>query len=159
MLIVSPPKKIQEEEEQTTQKTDSVLDFNELEYDALAEDELESEELEFTELDYDALNVNFLEDLLDIITELDKTDDESEIEQVATAIDIKGTIVGQDQKTQITTIVSGQAVTLKREVSSSANLVIDGNNSYTVILEQDGVTNEVKVNGGSSSIIVIKQSE
>mgnify|MGYP001247933913 FL=1 len=115
--------------------------------------------LEFTELDYDALNVNFLEDLLDIITELDKTDDESEIEQVATAIDIKGTIVGQDQKTQITTIVSGQAVTLKREVSSSANLVIDGNNSYTVILEQDGVTNEVKVNGGSSSIIVIKQSE
>ena len=159
MLIVSPPKKIQEEEEQTTQKADSVLDFNELEYDALAEDELESEELEFTELDYDALNVNFLEDLLDIITELDKTDDESEIEQVATAIDIKGTIVGQDQKTQITTIVSGQAVTLKREVSSSANLVIDGNNSYTVILEQDGVTNEVKVNGGSSSIIVIKQSE
>jgi len=159
MLIVSPPKKIQEEEEQTTQKTESVLDFNELEYDALAEDELESEELEFTELDYDALNVNFLEDLLDIITELDKIDEENEIEQVSTAIDIKGTLVGQDQKTQITTIVSGQAITLKREVSSAANLVIDGNNSYTVILEQDGVTNEVKVNGGSSSIIVIKQSE
>ena len=157
MLIVSPPKKVEEEEEQASKSQDSVLDFDELEYDALAEDELEEEELEFTELDYDALNVNFLEDLLDIINELDAIEEEDEIRQVATAIDIKGTTVGQDSNTQITTVVSGQSISMKREVSSNANITIDGNNSYTVILEQDGVANQVKVNGGSASTIVIRQ--
>ena len=157
MLIVSPPKKVEEEEEQASKSQDSVLDFDELEYDALAEDELEGEELEFTELDYDALNVNFLEDLLDIINELDAIEEEDEIRQVATAIDIKGTTVGQDSNTQITTVVSGQSISMKREVSSNANITIDGNNSYTVILEQDGVANQVKVNGGSASTIVIRQ--
>ena len=77
--------------------------------------------------------------------------------QIATSVDVTGTNVGQDSKTQITTIVSGQSISMKREVSDNANITIDGNNSYTVILEQDGVMNEVKVNGGSSSTIVIKQ--
>jgi hypothetical protein len=157
MLIVSPPKRKENEEEAIDSRQSDILDFDELEYDALAEDELESEDLEFTELDYDALNVNFLEDLLDIINELDALEEEDEIKQVATAIDIKGTAVGQDSSTQITTVVSGQSISMKREVSSNANITIDGNNSYTVILDQDGVQNQVRVNGGSSSTIVIRQ--
>lgn len=157
MLIVSPPKRKEREEEAIDSRQSDILDFDELEYDALAEDELESEDLEFTELDYDALNVNFLEDLLDIINELDALEEEDEIKQVATAIDIKGTSVGQDSSTQITTVVSGQSISMKREVSSNANITIDGNNSYTVILDQDGVQNQVRVNGGSSSTIVIRQ--
>ena len=157
MLIVSPPKRKESEEEAIDSRQSDILDFDELEYDALAEDELESEDLEFTELDYDALNVNFLEDLLDIINELDALEEEDEIKQVATAIDIKGTSVGQDSSTQITTVVSGQSISMKREVSSNANITIDGNNSYTVILDQDGVQNQVRVNGGSSSTIVIRQ--
>ena len=128
-----------------------------MEYDALAEDELENRELEFTELDYDALNVNFLEDLLDIINELDRVEEEEELNRVATSVDVKGTNVGQDTSTQITTVVSGQTISMKREVSDNANIVIDSNSSYTVILEQDGIMNEVKVNGGSSSTIVIRQ--
>ena len=157
MLIVSPPRKVKEEEESIDSRKGDILDFDELEYDALAEDELETEDLEFTELDYDALNVNFLEDLLDIITELDRIDEEDQLSQIATSVDLKGTSVGQDSSTQITTIVSGQTISMKREVSDNANITIDGNNSYTVILEQDGIVNEVKVNGGSSSTIVIKQ--
>ena len=157
MLIVSPPKRKESEEETIDSRQSDILDFDELEYDALAEDELESEDLEFTELDYDALNVNFLEDLLDIINELDALEEDDEIKRVATAIDIKGTAVGQDSNTQITTVVSGQSISMKREVSSNANITIDGNNSYTVILDQDGVQNQVRVNGGSSSTIVIRQ--
>tara|TARA_Y100001951_G_C11289663_1_gene271258 strand:- start:74 stop:1162 length:1089 start_codon:yes stop_codon:yes gene_type:complete len=157
MLIVNPPRKIKEEEENVEARQTDILDFDELEYDALAEDELETQELEFTELDYDALNVNFLEDLLDIINELDKIEEEDQLNRVATSIDVKGTNVGQDTSTQITTIVSGQSISMKREVSDNANITIDGNSSYTVILEQGGVMNEVKVNGGSSSTIVIRQ--
>ena len=159
MLIVTPPKRSRsfDEEQGTTDTVDPILDFNELDIDYLAEENLGEEGLEFTELDYDALNVNFLEDLLDIISELDKIDDEDRLAQEATSTSIKGTAVGQDTKTQITTIVTGEKIKLSRAVGSSAAINIDSGNSYTVVLEQDGVVNEVKVNGGSDSTIVIRQ--
>ena len=94
---------------------------------------------------------------MDIINELDQVEEDEEINRVATSVDVKGTNVGQDTSTQITTVVSGQTISMKREVSDNANIVIDSNSSYTVILEQDGIMNEVKVNGGSSSTIVIRQ--
>ena len=146
------------EDQESTDSVDPILDFNELDIDYLAEENLGEEGLEFTELDYDALNVNFLEDLLDIISELDKIDDEAQLAQVATSTNIKGTLVGQDTKTQITTIVTGEKIKMTRAVGSSAAINIDSDNSYTVVLEQNGVVNEVKVNGGSSSTIVIRQS-
>ena len=160
MLIVSPPKKTKDflEDQESTDSVDPILDFNELDIDYLAEENLGEEGLEFTELDYDALNVNFLEDLLDIISELDKIDDEDQLAQEATSTNIKGTLVGQDTKTQITTIVTGEKIKMTRAVGSSAAINIDSGNSYTVVLEQNGVINEVKVNGGSSSTIVIRQS-
>ena len=95
--------------------------------------------------------------MLDIISELDKIDDEDRLAQEATSTSIKGTAVGQDTKTQITTIVTGEKIKLSRVVGSSAAINIDSGNSYTVVLEQDGVVNEVKVNGGSDSTIVIRQ--
>ena len=58
---------------------------------------------------------------------------------------------------QITTIVSGQNISFIRSVSQSTKLDIDGTGAYTIILMQDGVTNTVKVNGGSSTTINIKQ--
>jgi hypothetical protein len=160
MLIVSPPKKSEEtsEEQQSSDSVDPILDFNELDIDYLAEERLGEEGLEFTELDYDALNVNFLEDLLDIISELDKIQDEDRLAQEATTTTIKGTSVGQDTKTQITTIVTGEKIKMTRAVGSNAAINIDSGNSYTVVLEQNGVVNEVKVNGGSASTIVIRQS-
>tara|TARA_Y100001938_G_C8068314_1_gene421614 strand:+ start:422 stop:1513 length:1092 start_codon:yes stop_codon:yes gene_type:complete len=160
MLIVSPPKKTKDflEDQESTDSVDPILDFNELDIDYLAEENLGEEGLEFTELDYDALNVNFLEDLLDIISELDRIDDEDQLAQEATSTNIKGTLVGQDTKTQITTIVTGEKIKMTRAVGSSAAINIDSGNSYTVVLEQNGVVNEVKVNGGSSSTIVIRQS-
>jgi hypothetical protein len=160
MLIVSPPKKTKDflEDQESTDSVDPILDFNELDIDYLAEENLGEEGLEFTELDYDALNVNFLEDLLDIISELDKIDNEDQLAQEAISTNIKGTLVGQDTKTQITTIVTGEKIKMTRAVGSSAAINIDSGNSYTVVLEQNGVINEVKVNGGSSSTIVIRQS-
>ena len=160
MLIVTPPKRSRsfDEEQGTTDTVDPILDFNELDIDYLAEENLGEEGLDFTELDYDALNVNFLEDLLDIISELDKIDEDDQLAQEATSTSIKGTNIGQDTKTQITTIVTGETISLRRTVGANAAINIESGNSYTVVLEQNGVVNEVKVNGGSSSTIVIKQS-
>ena len=68
MLIVSPPEEVSVESEEVIVKSNSILDFNDLDIDYLDEDFLDNEaELEFTELDINYLDVNFLEDLLDVI--------------------------------------------------------------------------------------------
>ena len=158
LLIVNPPEEIKQQEETQTQSTADYLEFDDLDIDYLAEDFLEAEEdLEFTELDVDLLATNFLEDLLNVVDALaiDKEDDS--LKQGGVGIRIAGTKIGQDKDTQITTIVSGQNISLTRSVSQSTKLDIDGAGAYTIILIQDGVTNTVKVNGGSSTTINIKQ--
>ena len=157
MLIVTPPKEeIVLEEETSTTQGDSVLDFNDLDIDYLAEDFLEDTSLEFTELDINYLDVNFLEDLLDIIDAL-AIDEEQDQLALATGFNITGTLVGQDTETQITTLITGQTVSLRRQVSQNVRVDLNTDNSYTVILIQDGVSNIIKINGGGDSVITITQ--
>jgi len=157
MLIVTPPEeKEQISDAQVSAKQNNVLDFNDLDVDYLAEDFL-GEDLTFTELDINYLDVNFLEDMLNVLDALEVQEEEDQLQQ-ATSIKIAGTAIGQDTETQITTIVTGQVVSLRRNVSGSARVDIDGGGSYTVIFIQDGKSNVVRVNGGSDSTIKITQS-
>ena len=157
MLIINPPKEDAEFVEEEEVKKVSVLDFDDLDIDYLEEDLLESEaELEFTELDINFLDVNFLEDLLDIVDALAVAEEEDRLSQVA-GTSIVGTELGQDKDTQITTLVSGQLVSFRRNVNQNLRLDVDGASAYTLILEQDGVNKVVKVNGGSDSTISLSQ--
>jgi hypothetical protein len=159
MLIVTPPKEeIVAEEETTTTKTDSVLDFNDLDIDYLAEDFFAEDELEFTELDINYLDVNYLEDLLNVLDALAIEEDEDVLAQ-ATSTQISGTMLGKDPDTQITTLITGGVISLRRQVNESVRLDLNGSDAYTVILIQDGVSNIVKINGGSDSVITITQSD
>ena len=159
MLIVTPPKEEDViKEESTTSQTDSVLDFNDLDIDYLAEDYLKDDSLEFTELDINYLDVNFLEDLLNVLDELDIQEEEDQLAE-ATSTQITGTLLGRDPDTQITTLIQGDVIKLQRSVSESVQLNIDTNGSYTVIFIQDGISNIVKINGGGDSIITIRQSD
>ena len=160
MLIVNPPKRnVSYADESQQTKSADYLDFNDLDIDYLAEDFLDNrKELEFTELDINYLDVNFLEDLLNILDALAIGDDEDELNLQATGIKISGTNIGKDADTQITTIVTGQQISLRRKVSDSMQLDLDGSGSYTLIIVQDGVSNVVKINGGGDSTITIKQS-
>lgn len=155
MLIVTPPKEEVILAEETTTVSNDFLDFNDLDYDFLAEDELAEDSLEFTELDYDALDTNFLEDLLQIIDEFDQ--EEQDALQDVTSTIVSGTNIGQDQNTQITTFIVGETITLQRQVSNFARVDLNVDGSYTVIFIQDGVSKIVKINGGSSSVIRITQ--
>ena len=158
MLIVTPPEeKEQISDAQVSAKQNNVLDFNDLDVDYLAEDFLGGDDLAFTELDINYLDVNFLEDMLNVLDALAVQEEEDQLQQ-ATSIKIAGTSIGQDTETQITTIVTGQVVSLRRNVSGSARIDIDGGGSYTVIFIQDGKSNVVRVNGGSDSTIKITQS-
>jgi len=159
MLIVTPPKEENViEEESTTSQTDSVLDFNDLDIDYLAEDYLKDDSLEFTELDINYLDVNFLEDLLNVLDELDIQEEEDQLAE-ATSTQIVGTLLGKDPDTQITTLIQGDVITLQRSVSESVKLNINTSSSYTVIFIQDGISNIVKINGGGDSVITIRQSD
>jgi len=157
MLIVTPPKKEKityAEEVSTTQE--SILDFNELDIDYLDVDYLGDDELEFTELDINFLDVNYLEDLLNVLDALAIAEDEDALAQ-ATSTQISGTLLGKDPDTQITTLITGNVVSLRREVNESVRLDLNGSDAYTVIFIQDGVSNVIKVNGGSDSTITITQ--
>jgi hypothetical protein len=159
MMIITPPKRNKDYiEEDQQQNTVDYLDFDGLDADFLAEDFLDNTEtLEFTELDINYLDVNFLEDLLNIIDALAVADEEDKLDQVATGIKISGTNIGQDKDTQITTIITGQQISITRSVGNSFRLDVDGSGAYTLILIQDGVENVVKINGGSSNAIKIRQ--
>ena len=158
MLIVSPPQEeISNEQTQASQKAD-YLDFNDLDVDLLNEDFLDTEEdLDFTELDIDYLDVNFLEDLLDVLDDLDEQEEEDQLVAVD-GTNIVGTRIGQDGETQITTILQGDKIKLIRSVNQNAQVVVNSDGSYTLIFIQDGVSNTVKINGGTSSSITIIQT-
>ena len=156
MLIVSPP---DESELSTEQSTASVadsgaildidyLEFNDLEIDYLAEDALE-----FTELDINFLDVNFFEDLLAIIEEIDQLDSDN----LSTGALVQGTNIGQDLETQIITLLQGDQISFQRKVTQNAQLTVDASQGYTIILIQDGKYQQIVVNGGGSSTITITQ--
>jgi hypothetical protein len=159
MLIVTPPKEEAVVQEETaTTKTVNLLDFNDLDIDYLAEDFLENDSLQFTELDINYLDVNFLEDLLNVLDALAIEKEEDQLAQ-ATSTQISGTSLGKDPETQITALITGNVVSLRRQVNESVRVDLDGSNAYTVILIQDGISNIIKINGGSDSVITITQSD
>ena len=156
MLIVSPPKQNVEFIRQQTTQTANILDFNGLDIDYLAEDYLAEDELEFTELDINYLDVNFLEDLLNVIDALAVTKQEDALVSTGT-VKVIGTEFGQDKDTQITTFITGEILTLQRNVGNFARIDTDKANGFTIIFMQDGVTKVVTVNGGGNSTIKMSQ--
>lgn len=159
MLIVTPPEEnVQAQAGTVVSSNASYLDFNDLDVDFLAEDFLDNEaDLEFTELDINYLDTNFLEDLLAVIEELDILDDEALQADVSSTV-IRGTQLGQDTETQITTIIQGELLSLRRSVNQSVRIDLDVSQGYTVILIQDGKSNQIIVNGGGSSITITQGS-
>ena len=159
MLIISPPKEIAAQEEQSRQQTTDYLDYNEIDVDLLSEDFLKlDEDFEFTELDYDPLTVTFLEDLLDVLDALDTGEKQDQLAINLESANLSGTSIGQDTETQITTFIQGGRLSMQRVVNQQAYLDLDSSGAYTVIFIQDGVSKTVKINGGSSSSITITQN-
>ena len=66
LLIINRPKNIEKEYE-TKDDSISILDFNELDQDYLANNDLDEEKLSFTRLDFNLLDVDLLANILDIL--------------------------------------------------------------------------------------------
>jgi len=156
MLIVTPPKKETVITEERTTKVANILDFNGLDIDYLEQDFLSDDSLEFTELDINYLDVNYLEDLLNILDALGISEEEDRLAQVS-GVTVTGTTLGRDVETQITTLITGQTLSLTRNVSEFTRLDLDISGGYTVILIQDGISNTIKINGGDSTIRITQE--
>ncbi len=158
MLIVNPPKEdINVTEKSVSSNSSNLLDVDYLEFEDLDVDYLASDDLEFTELDINYLDVNFLEDLLDIIQDVNELDQTETLLQAS--LDLKGTTLGFDPDTQINTFTTDNTITFIRALENTVRVDLDKNNAYTVILVQNGKSTQIIVNGGSSSTITIKQND
>jgi hypothetical protein len=158
MLIVNPPKEdINVTEKSVSSNSSNLLDVDYLEFEDLDVDYLASDDLEFTELDINYLDVNFLEDLLDIIQDVNELDQTETLLQAS--LDLKGTTLGFDPDTQINTFTTDNTITFIRALENTVRVDLDKSNAYTVILIQNGKSTQIIVNGGSSSTITIKQND
>ena len=163
LFIVSPPAEIQTavDEVRTENSASNILtadflEFNELETDYLEEDK----NWGFSELDIDLLDVDFLQDLLEIIEESDLLDRNRSsgsggFEQVS----IEGTKPGLDPQTQYNTIIddSGQ-IWFYRQVTGiiSIKLPIDANaRIQTITDEKESI---ITVGDGEAVNIIITQT-
>ena len=164
MFIVSPPQEVQEsidEELADNANQDQglldidFLEFNELEYDYLADDALE-----FTELDIDYLDVDFLTDLLDVVEELVKTTaalDDRAISSSSFGAQLKGADFGLNADSQYNVFEDSGRIVFYRNVQGTIRLVFAVDASVKLDTEVDGYSGIIDLNNGQNSIIVIKQ--
>ena len=154
MLIVNPPETKTKETTETTAVAGNVLDVDFLEFDELEQDDLAQDDLEYQELDIDYLAGNFLEDLLDVIQEVDEL---GKADKALSADGVKGTAMGYDGATQISTFVTAVNLKFLRQIEDAMEIQVPKDGSYNIRIEQEGKVNQITTNGGSSSTINIKQ--
>ena len=162
MFIVAPPqeiKKVVEEESKSSDSSTSLLDFTELDQDLLKE-EWDEEDLEYTELDMDLLDVDFLQDVLVAIEEVNILKRSTQSAQAsAGTTDIQGTTLGFDKDTQYNTIIDqgmGQ-IWFYREVNGIISVKIPIDSNTTLRSENEGKENLITVGDGQSIVIIIRQ--
>ena len=166
MFIVSPPDEIKEVVDETSSGSDdtgdNLLDFGDLDIDYLKEDWDEGgEDLEFTELDIDLLDVDFLQDVLVAIEEVNILKAKVRAAaDVGAEGNIQWTSLGFDKETQFNTIIDEGAgqIWFYREVNGVISIRIPIESNLRLDTENEGKQNSIIVNDGESVLIIIKQS-
>ena len=162
--IVSPPEEEQDQvaEESSNNENDSsnILDVDFLEFNDLEEDYFEDDELEYTELDRDLLDIDFLQDLLDVVLEIDRKVGIDRERAAFGSVRIEGTTSGFDKDTQYNTIVDkglGQ-IWFYREVNGIISIKIPMFAQASIRTVTDEKESSIRVGDGSSLNITITQT-
>ena len=160
MFIVNPPAEVQQQidEQQTENNSNNILTADFLEFNDLETDYLDENQLEYTELDRDLLDVDFLQDLLEIIEEADLLSRRKSGGDFG-SVDIRGTLPGFDKDTQYQTIVedTGQ-IWFYRQVTGIISIrLAEGANARinTITDEKESL---ITVGDGESINIIIRQT-
>jgi len=160
MFIVSPPQQVQDqqvEEAAESDATESILDFNELDVDQLAEDwDDDAANLEFSELDINYLDGDFLQNVL---TSFEFNKNVLKESSSSGEIDLKGTSYGADAVTGWNVIVDSASgeVRFYRFVGGVISITTSMTNNITLDTENDGKKNFVTNGDGQSVFVTIRQ--
>ena len=107
---------------------------------------------------FDFESVDFLEDLLEVIEQLDELESEDALAaSLYSPIDLQGTEYGNDPSTQITAFGDAEKITLIRQVTQYVQLDLNGETGYNIIIEQDGKAYNIILNSASNTTIRIRQ--
>jgi hypothetical protein len=163
MFIVSPPQEITDQIEEAAaddlNADQGLLDVDFLEFNELEKDYLANDELEFTELDIDFLDVDFLTDVLDTVDELVRTTAvlADEQERGTGSFQLKGANVGLNKDSQYNVFQQDDQIVFMRQVQSAIRIAVPIDSSVSLYTEVDGYKGDILLNGGTSTIIVIRQ--
>lgn len=144
MIIVDPPKEIKEYE--ITDSRTNILDLSELDIDYLEFKDLDKDDLIFDQLDKDLLSVNFLEDYLD--------DSGGDLSDSRDGVSITGTTFGYNESTQIYAIIAQDSINISRYVGGTISINLSKDEGKNILLNQNKIIYDLKVNGGGSEIII-----
>ena len=166
MFIVNPPQEVKQAVEEAARDDSNqdqgildvdFLEFNELEQDALKDSE---GDLEFTELDIDLLDVDFLQDLLDVIEALEKTVARLDDQQASTTgpIKLNGAVFGFNKDSQFNIFEQDGDIVFYRNVNGVINIVIGAGGSGFLDTRVDGYEGIITFGSGDGIEIIINQS-
>lgn len=144
MMIVNPPKEIKRGEQINDSKT-NLLDLSELDIDFLQNRDFDTNYFTMDELDKDILNANFLEDYLQ---------DAGEMSGEKDGMKIEGTSFGFNETTQIFAIIGVGVINISRYVGAAVSINIPKDEGKNISINQNGVINDLKVNGGGTQILI-----
>lgn len=163
LFIVSPPAEIEaiREERATENNSNNILTADFLEFNELEKDYLEeSEDWNFSELDIDLLDVDFLQDLLEIIEETDllSRGQKGTSAEGFDSVTIEGTKPGLDPDTQYNTIVEDTGyIWFYRQVDGIISIRVPIDANVYLRTETDQKESVITVGDGSGAIIEILQ--
>lgn len=152
MLIVTPPKIVENTNRQIEKKAFNFLDEDFLKKDELKYTELERDLLkEFNKLDRDFLSADYLYNFMDVIATQLLSNELEEFGQL---------LPKYNQASGLKYFVENEIVTMYREtVSSFAEISMQTTRAGTLNIIQEGVTIKQMVNSAGTTTITIKQSE
>ena len=155
MFIVQPPKevrdRIKEEVDNDNNKDQGLLDIDFLEFTELEEDELEDDYLdESSELDIDELDVEFLVDVLDIISSEDLYDTLGEF-------DIQGAMRGFNEESQYNVFLRDGDLVFYRSVASGIEIQFEAGGNFTLDTTTPTWEGVITGNDAEDIMVIIKQ--
>lgn len=164
MFIVSPPEEVSDQvaEESGGGENDAnnILDVDFLEFNDLETDYFEDDELEYTELDRDLLDIDFLQDLLDVVLDIDRKVGIDVERAKFGSVRLEGTVAGFDKDSQYNTIIDkglGQ-IWFYREVNGIISIRIPMFAQASIRTVTDEKESFIKVGDGTSINITITQT-
>jgi hypothetical protein len=166
MFIVNPPQEVKQAVEEAARddanQDQGILDVDFLEFNELEQDALKDSEgdLEFTELDIDLLDVDFLQDLLDVIEALEKTVARLDDQQASTTgpIKLNGATFGFNKDSQFNIFEQDGDIVFYRNVNGVINIVIGAGGSGFLDTRVDGYEGIITFGSGDGIEIIINQS-